>query len=94
MRTIACAFALLFALAAPASAQMHVYGGGHGGGGYHGYHGGMGGFHGGHYGGGEGFHEGFVGGERHNHHGGFWRGGVWYACPPWMWAEGMCGADY
>ena len=77
VRTIACTFALLFALASPAVAQMH----GHGGGG----HGGGGGFHGG----GGGFH----GGYEHHHHG-FWRGGVWYACPPWMWAEGMCGADY
>ena len=90
MRTIACAFALLFALASPAVAQMHGHGGGgHGGGGFHsgGFHGGgMGGFHGGHGFGGAGFHGG--------HHGGFWRGGVWYMCSPWMYEAGMCGADY
>jgi hypothetical protein len=97
MRTIACTFALLFALASPAFAQMQGHGGGHGGGGgYHGggFHGGMGGFHGGYYRGGEGFHEGYR--HRHFHGEGYY--GVPYEtrpyCTPWQLAAGMCGPDY
>jgi len=95
MKTLVCAFALLFALASPASAQMHVYGGGHGGGGYHGHHGGMGGVHGGYYGGGEGFHEGY---RRRHFHGDegdyvipFERPRPY--CTPWQLAAGMCGPE-
>ena len=94
MKTIACTFALLFAFASSASAQMHD-GWRHGGGGHHGYHGGMGGFHGGYYRGGEGFHEGY----RRRH----FRDEDYYVvpferprpyCTPWQMAAGMCGPEY
>ena len=97
MRIIACAFALLFTLVSPASAQMHVYGGGHEGGRYHGYHRGMGGFHRGYYGGG-GYHGGVIYGTYPRH----FRGegyDVPYEvrprpyCTPWQLAGGMCGPD-
>ena len=94
MRTIACAFALLSALTSPVLAQHHGGSGGHGGGYHEGHGGGMGGFHGGYRYGGGGFHGGYAGGyhgDGYGHRGhGYWRGGVWYICPPWMWAEGMC----
>ena len=86
MRTIACTFALLFALASPANAEMHSGGGhamgrgnvlvGHGTGGAGTYHGGRGGYN-----------SGALYGHRHLEGEGW---NVYPYCLPWQMAEGFC----